>query len=390
MTGKIKVYHFHNGSGGGVLSVISNLIQFQQHPEIENHVIYTINKDTIQSFNAPELPGVKSEQVFYYSPKWNFYYTCSQLARLLPDERGIIVAHDWLELGMVSNLGLNNPVAFFLHGNYEYYFDLAKKHLDVIDEFICISRPIYNKLTSFLKNRDTSIFLNHFPVPELDPIDKNNSILNIYFGVRSLTDANKQFLLLPKIDRLLRERGEIVRWTIIGAGGAENEVKEPLESLQNVTYYPKLPNNEILKLIASQDVFVLPSQNEGLPVALVEAMKAGVVPLITDWLGATEDLVINGVSGFYIALNDHGRYAAMISMLHNDRKLLRKVSSTASEIARLRFDPYKNTFDIEEHFITVAKEKKVKSAKKVYGSRLDNKYIPNSITTYFRHQSKGS
>ena len=42
---RIKVYQFHNGKGGGVLSVIRNLLQFSNNPLIENHIIFTINKD---------------------------------------------------------------------------------------------------------------------------------------------------------------------------------------------------------------------------------------------------------------------------------------------------------------------------------------------------------
>ena len=91
---KIKIYHFHNGGGGGVLSVIKNLLKYSNNPAIENHVIYTINKEEKGVYVINNLEGAFSEQVFYYSQKWNFYYTCRQLAKLLPDCKAIIVAHD--------------------------------------------------------------------------------------------------------------------------------------------------------------------------------------------------------------------------------------------------------------------------------------------------------
>ena len=111
----IKIFHFHNGTGGGVLSVIRNLIAFQQNADIESHVIFTINTDEIKNFKMPLLKGVESSQVFYYNSQWNFYHTTRQLAKLLIDRDCILIAHDWLELGMVSNLGLNNPVVHVLH-----------------------------------------------------------------------------------------------------------------------------------------------------------------------------------------------------------------------------------------------------------------------------------
>jgi hypothetical protein len=111
----LKIVHFHNGSGGGILSVIRNLLAYRQHPDIENHVIYTINIEQIHDYKINHLVGAASERVFYYSPKWNFYFTCRQLAKLLPDDEALMVAHDWLELAMISNLGLNYPVVQFIN-----------------------------------------------------------------------------------------------------------------------------------------------------------------------------------------------------------------------------------------------------------------------------------
>ena len=101
------------------MSVIRNLLRFSKNPSIENHVIFTINKDVKPVYTVEHLEGANSQQIFYYSSKWNFYYTCRQLAKLLPDDKAIVVAHDWLELGMMSNLGLQNPVVQFVHGAYD-------------------------------------------------------------------------------------------------------------------------------------------------------------------------------------------------------------------------------------------------------------------------------
>src|SRR4051812_31812572 len=126
MEKKVQVFHFHNGSGGGVLSVIRNLLQFSRNENIENHVIYLINHERKNSFEFSKSFGASTEQVFYFSSRWNFYYTCKQLSKLIPNDDALIVAHDWLELGMASYLGMRNKVVFFLHGNFDYYFALAK------------------------------------------------------------------------------------------------------------------------------------------------------------------------------------------------------------------------------------------------------------------------
>jgi hypothetical protein len=67
------------------------------------------------------------------------------LAKLLPDDNAIVVTHDWLELGMVSNLGLQNPVVQFVHGAYDYYYELAQSHASSIDRFIAVAKKYRRK-----------------------------------------------------------------------------------------------------------------------------------------------------------------------------------------------------------------------------------------------------
>ena len=163
---KLQVYYFNNGTGGGVFSVIKNLLQFSANDAIENHIIYTINKDIVPNYQIKRTPGAITEQVFYYSASWNFYYTCRQLSKYLPDNKALIVASDWLELGMVSNLGLQNKVIHILHGNYNYYYTLASIHAAAIDTFITVAKSIKEKLTTILPGRKEDIHYQRFPVPE--------------------------------------------------------------------------------------------------------------------------------------------------------------------------------------------------------------------------------
>ena len=125
---KIKIYHFHNGTGGGVFTVIKNLLRFSVDKNIENHIIHAINTQIVPDYVIEPVTGAASQLLYYYTRQNNFYHTCRQLANLLPDDKAIIVAHDWLELGMASNLGLQNPVVQMVHGNYDYYYEIAKLH----------------------------------------------------------------------------------------------------------------------------------------------------------------------------------------------------------------------------------------------------------------------
>ena len=132
------------------------------NPGIENHVIYTINKDVTSEFITDPLAGAISEKIFYYSPKWNFYYTCRQLAKLLPNKDAVVIAHDWLNWEPCSTLGAIKSLVFF-HGDYEYYYQLATLHEKAIDRFICVAQSIQIKLAERLPQRKNDMEYNRFP-----------------------------------------------------------------------------------------------------------------------------------------------------------------------------------------------------------------------------------
>ena len=369
-----------------MLSVIRNLLRFSNNPSIENHVIYTINKDVTPLYIFEPLEGAQSEQVFYYLPKWNFYHTCRQLAKLLPDDKAVVVAHDWIELGMMSNLGLQNPVVQILHGDYHYYYELAAINSKVIDSYICISPKMFHSLKQKLTYRQNDIFYVKFPVPNITPINKLNNSLNLIYYVRDLNEHRKRFPTIIKIAEYLSETSNNYFFTIAGGGMTKDEFSRiwPTKMKDRVNYIGHRTNEEIISILPMQDIFLLPSLAEGLPVSLVEAMKAGVVPLITDWAGAVDELLSPGITGYYFEIDDSVEYANCIKKLHLNRSLLSKLSENCIKRANELFQPIANTNKIEDIYSIIPKRTLKKKPLKVYGSRLDKTWLPNGIVKSLR------
>jgi glycosyltransferase involved in cell wall biosynthesis len=73
-------------------------------------------------------------------------------------------------------------------------------------------------------------------------------------------------------------------------------------------------------LLHSASVFVLPSYNEGLPVAVLEAMANG-VPVVTTRVGAIPDLGIEGQAGFLIEPGAVEDLAERLAVLLGDAAL---------------------------------------------------------------------
>ena len=378
---KIKVIHFHNGSGGGVLSVIKNLLQFSQHKYIEHHIVYTININITKHYPLNNIVGAASEQVFYYSSKWNFYYTCKQLYKLFDDD-ALLVTHDWLELGMASNLGLQNKIVSFLHGDYDYYYQLAIGHQQAVDAFFCIAKSIQQQLSISINNALIKICYTPFPVPNALSSANKNINKNIVFVGRLTSD--KGYHLLPLIDSILQKQHVKLHWHIIGEINSESKMVTWDEN-STTNFYGNIDNEEVIKLLENMTYFILPSIAEGMPVSLIEAMKAKLIPFVNDIKGGIQELIENNVTGFKILNNEPNYYAnAILSIIHN-LPLIYWLQNNAKDRADTLFNPTINTQNIENLMYEIYQmPNKLKISKKVYGSRFDQKWMPNGITKLVR------
>ena len=81
-------------------------------------------------------------------------------------------------------------------------------------------------------------------------------------------------------------------------------------------------------LISAADVILSTSENEGMPVALIESQMAGKPVVATD-VGSVGEVVIDGVTGFLV----DNSAEAIVNKLHcliNDSELLLKMSQNAT------------------------------------------------------------
>ncbi len=89
--------------------------------------------------------------------------------------------------------------------------------------------------------------------------------------------------------------------------------------------------------LADADVFVLTSLWEGLPRALVEAMKSGLPPVCYATDGVT-DLIQDGANGFLVEPGNHGALAARVSALLKDEPRRKALGAAAAGAVGPEFD----------------------------------------------------
>ena len=98
------------------------------------------------------------------------------------------------------------------------------------------------------------------------------------------------------------------------------------------------PRSDVADLLSAADCFCLPSRCEVLPIALLEAMGAGLPVVATD-TGGVAELVREGVDGFIIKSGDRGALAGALLRLARETDLRSQMGRTARERVLATYTP---------------------------------------------------
>jgi len=156
-----------------------------------------------------------------------------------------------------------------------------------------------------------------------------------------IEDIAKGIFWVPEIVAKTRDLGQKVALTVAGDGPdrAELERRVQRRGLKSCTSFRGWVNVEDMpRLYAEHDVLLFPSRFEGLPLALVEAMAGGCVPVATRIRGVTDFVVQHGRTGYLFPSGDVRAAAHLLVHLASDRKQLFAMRRAARETHWERFD----------------------------------------------------
>jgi glycosyltransferase involved in cell wall biosynthesis len=129
-------------------------------------------------------------------------------------------------------------------------------------------------------------------------------------------------------------------WLTVIAGNGAVEVSRGRAIALGIANRVQIPGwvdaQAVSGLLATADIFVLPSHNEGLPVAILEAMGAG-LPVVTTPVGAIPELVIDGETGILAPPGSSSALADALARLVNDPKLRSRLGSNGRNRVETHF-----------------------------------------------------
>lgn len=174
-----------------------------------------------------------------------------------------------------------------------------------------------------------------------------------------LEHKQKGVFFIPEILNGLHKNHVDFSLTIAGKGVHEATLRRKLKSFietGTVSFVGALKPEEIAEYFTNIDVYLFPSQFEGSPNALIEAMMAGCVPIAWKLEGITDFVIEDGSTGMLAGLGDCDTLVESITKLANNREHLQTMSKNVSVSARMRFPVERVVSDYVVLFSQVQKE----------------------------------
>lgn len=155
-----------------------------------------------------------------------------------------------------------------------------------------------------------------------------------------LEHNQKGVLFLSDIIRKLHEKDAQFHLKVAGKGvhgkNLENELRAYVQG-GAVNFVGSLSPSQVPEFLAGIDVLLFPSQFEGCPNVLLEAMMAGCVPVASLLEGITDFILQEGKTGFLCPVGDCEAFAVRVYELAKNRDKLRNMSQAVAKDARERF-----------------------------------------------------
>jgi glycosyltransferase involved in cell wall biosynthesis len=219
--------------------------------------------------------------------------------------------------------------------------------MELADAVIALSEEWANRLTNIVPAERVFTFKNCIavdavsPQPSYRPKDKPRALFLGTIGTRK-----GAFDLLEAMGRLKSRGSPLQAWI---AGDEERKgqlhiaharVKES-QLGHSCQLLGIVRGKEKAELLSKASLFVLPSYNEGLPMAVLEAMAAGLA-VVSSPVGGIPEVVKDGYNGFLVTPGDVETLAEKLAILAGDTDLREIMGKRSREIIERELDvkPY--------------------------------------------------
>ena len=328
------VGEFSEGGAERVISILANELASRGHEvailKYFNSINYYKTDERVRINSLEELTGTKSK-----------FKNISYLHRHLKSFDGVFVSFlaPFNILALIANMGNKTPIVVadrndpsrlpgnkYLRSLRDYLYRFADR---VVVQTNKNKTYFCNKVQSKTEVIYNPLILNGMEGKGLNTL-KSKTIINI-----GRLEPQKNQDMLIDVFKKFHEVHPKYELIIYGEGSYRKNLEVKINEL-GLKEFVTLPGNvkDIFDKLCECEFFVLSSNYEGMPNALIEAMGLG-VPIISTKVSGATDLVQDGINGLLVNVNDdNGLYDSMIKLAESE-ELRRDLGLEAVKIADL-------------------------------------------------------
>src|SRR5690554_330886 len=248
----------------------------------------------------------------------------------------IQVYHSHLPFGVIFGAGAACPRVYTHHSiNPRLNWLTYRIFNQLIDRYVGISEVCAEKLGRYTGQEVTPI-LNGVDFEKFPKVDRssvsNNKFVNA-ISVGRIHPHKGYFFLAKTIQLLPAEIRSRIRVSIAGEGDVQYtaNLKQFLKEAGVVDNFIFLGNRaDVPQLLAESDLFLMSSEQEGLPISLIEATVSGLACIVTEVGGCSEIIEMCG-NGVAVEYGDAEAYARELREVVESPQKLRKWSASAGD-----------------------------------------------------------
>lgn len=149
--------------------------------------------------------------------------------------------------------------------------------------------------------------------------------------------------------RLLKEKGLKFNFIMAGKGEEEALYLRKFQELlgEDFAFKGVVSGKAKTMLLKESNVFLLPSFFEGLPMALLESMSFGLVPITTD-VGSIKYLIKNGTNGLLIKKYSSEDIVTAVEQLSENPLYMQSLSQNAQQFIFKNYNPTEYIFRLNQ------------------------------------------
>jgi glycosyltransferase involved in cell wall biosynthesis len=200
-----------------------------------------------------------------------------------------------------------------------------------------------------IKNENIDwIFSTSMSINEFDTTKKERSRLAQKLKICSVSRQEKGKGIHKVIHavRLLVNKGIDIQYDIVGEGSDLEYFKKlslELNLSKNVTFHGKLNHIGVINILKKNDIFVFPTESEGFPKVVVEAMSQGLV-IITTPVSVLRTMIPESKSGILLDIIEPEEiYRQLLLLIENPARIIEMGENAKKFAKRFTLESWANT-----------------------------------------------